>query len=73
MLLQGTGVTQAIYLFFFDRLYDFMKYKARNKVIFDNDDYSQQTPKNLFIETTESPPIGGESCSLLCTEINQIF
>ena len=32
------------------RLFNFMDYKARSKVIFDNDDYSEQTPKNLIIE-----------------------
>lgn len=42
------------------RLYNFMNYEARNKVIFDNDDYSEQTPKNLIIETPTVPKPGGE-------------
>ena len=46
-----------------------MKYKARKNVIFDDDDYSEQTPKNLFIETT-GPPTGGEY--FLSTDINQV-
>jgi len=43
-----------------------MKYKSRNKVIFDNDDYSEQTPKNLVIEKPIPTP-GGKLSSALFT------
>lgn len=49
------------------RLYNFMKYKSRNKVIFDNDDYSEQTPKNLVIEKPIPTP-GGKLSSALFTK-----
>ena len=42
------------------RLFNFMEYNERNKVIFDNDDYSEQTPKNLIIEKPTVPVPGGE-------------
>ena len=48
------------------RLFNFMDYKARSKVIFDNDDYSEQTPKNLIIEKPIVP--GGKQRSILFTQ-----
>ena len=42
------------------RLFNFMEYQARNKVIFDNDDYAEQTPKNLIIEKPKVPKPRGE-------------
>ncbi|KAJ7391939.1 hypothetical protein OS493_016245 [Desmophyllum pertusum] len=40
--------------FLIDRMYDFAKYYSRHKVIFDGDDYSEQTPKTPDKTTPES-------------------
>ena len=40
-------------------LYNFMDYVSRKAVIFDGDDYSEPTPKDLIIKKPTPPPSPG--------------